>query len=480
MRRGAIVLALLAAGCGGGHAAVRASGTATATPARGTIRMCSPPKASASPETGSQGATTSAPDCRATAVPVPAATTPAVLKTCPHIAHALCGTLDVPLDRSGTTAGTLHLPYAVTGPAGAPVLVLLSGGPGQPGLPFLTTFDRHLGAAAKRVRLAVIDQRGTGKAALRCPALQEQMGASDLTPPTEAAVSACASAIGDARRFYTTTDTVQDLDRLRAALGVDKLALDGVSYGSYVAERYALAYPGHTSRLVLDSVVPHAGVAMTSETPMQAVPRILGARAAAAIRTVVAARHDGPQILDMLTSLSIGQPHYTTAKRDLAEAAGGDVKPLNRLIAAVHRVDASFKATDLSQGLHAATLCSDTPAPWGDASAPAADREAKLAGAAAKVDTGPFDAATASGNGIALQCRYWPPEPVHPAQLPPDLPDVPTLILAGTSDLSTPLEWARAEAAHAPGAKLVTVAGAGHSIQSQQRPAVLKALAAFF
>ena len=195
---------------------------------------------------------------------------------------------------------------------------------------------------------------------------------------------------------------------------------------------------------------------------------------------MVAAHHDGPQILDMLTSLSIGQPHYVIAKRDLAKAAGGDMKPLNRLIAAVHRGDASFTATDLSQGLHAATLCGDTPAPWGDASAPTADRAAKLADAAAKVDTGPFDKATAEGNGIALQCRYWPPEPVHLAALPPDLPDVPTLIFAGTDDLSTPLEWAKQEAAHAPGAKLVTVPGAGHSIQSQDRPAVREALAAFF
>ena len=108
-------------------------------------------------------------------------------------------------------------------------------------------------------RIVAIDQRGTGAGALRCPALQREMGASDLTPPTPGAVRACGARIGPERRFFTTTDTVADLELLRRALGVDRIALDGTSYGTYVAERYALAHPDRVDRLVLDSVVPHAG-----------------------------------------------------------------------------------------------------------------------------------------------------------------------------------------------------------------------------
>jgi pimeloyl-ACP methyl ester carboxylesterase len=48
------------------------------------------------------------------------------------------------------------------------------------------------------------------------------------------------------------------------------------------------------------------------------------------------------------------------------------------------------------------------------------------------------------------------------------LPAVPTLILAGDHDLSTPLEWAQEEAASAPLANLVIVNGASHSIQSRE------------
>src|SRR5262249_26982835 len=44
---------------------------------------------------------------------------------------------------------------------------------------------------------------------------------------------------------------------------------------------------------------------------------------------------------------------------------------------------------------------------------------------------------------------------------------VPTLLLAGNRDLSTPLPWARQELALAPRGRLVIVRGSGHSVQSR-------------
>jgi pimeloyl-ACP methyl ester carboxylesterase len=232
---------------------------------------------------------------------------------CKNVSRATCATLRVPLDHSGKRPGMLDLRVAMSGPQGAPVLVLLSGGPGQPGLPFLEGARRHLGAPGRRYRLVVIDQRGTGRGALRCPALQRQMGASDLTPPAAAAVQDCARRIGDDRRFYATADTVADLDMLRQALGAEKIALDGVSYGTYVAERYALAHPDRVSRLVLDSVVPHNGLSRYPLEVMKAAPRVLGSAAARDLAAVIARRHNGPRMLDMLTGLSIDKPHLAVA-----------------------------------------------------------------------------------------------------------------------------------------------------------------------
>jgi len=50
------------------------------------------------------------------------------------------------------------------------VLVFLTGGPGQPGVPFAPRLAGRLGPALRGYRLVMFDQRGTGAGALDCPA----------------------------------------------------------------------------------------------------------------------------------------------------------------------------------------------------------------------------------------------------------------------------------------------------------------------
>src|SRR5204863_9602678 len=66
----------------------------------------------------------------------------------------------------------------------------------------------------------------------------------------------CANTIGPTRVFYSTRDHADDMEAVRAALGVDKIGLYGVSYGTKLALAYALGYPTHVDRIALDSVVP--------------------------------------------------------------------------------------------------------------------------------------------------------------------------------------------------------------------------------
>jgi pimeloyl-ACP methyl ester carboxylesterase len=160
-------------------------------------------------------------------------------------------------------------------------------------------------------------------------------------------------------------------------------------------------------------------------------------------------------------------------------ARAGDPRPLDGLMAAVRHGERAFSATQLSQGLHASTLCADTAAPWGGPDAPLADRAERLRSAALGLDLWPLGSATATGNGIARTCLYWPPTRVALPRVAADLPPVPVLLLAGTKDLSTPLEWAREERAHAPRGRLMIVPGAGHSVQTQRVPAVRRAVARF-
>ncbi len=203
---------------------------------------------------------------------------------------------------------------------------------------------------------------------------------------------------------------------------------------------------------------------------------MLGAATAKELASVVAKEHNGPQILDMLTGLSVGTPRSPAGKNAIHAAANGNPAPLNGLIDNVQGVMARYTAPQLSQGLHASTLCADSPAPWGDASTPTGQRKAALDAAAAKVDPYPYDKATLTGNGIALQCLYWPAEDVPSPPPAGQLPDVPTVLLGGTLDLSTPLEWTRQAAARAPHGKLVVVEGDGHGVQSQKDPKALAAV----
>src|SRR5690348_1317572 len=293
---------------------------------------------------------------------------------CPGASGFECATLVVPLDHGGQASGSLRLAVGYTSSAAAPrgVLVFLTGGPGQPGIPFLERVQSRVGSDIRGYRLVMFDQRGTGHGALKCPVLQSVAGASDLVVPPPGAIQSCARAIGPSRRYYTTSETTADIDALRRAFGVPKITLDGVSYGTFVAERYALAYPQHVARLVLDSVVPQQGVDATYIASLQATARVLrsacaeqhcGFDPARDVATIVRTQRDGPELLDALVAESVGFPSYAGVLGVLHDAARGNLGPLNRFFTAVHRGDAAPAAV-LSQGLHEAALCAELAPPW--------------------------------------------------------------------------------------------------------------------
>jgi pimeloyl-ACP methyl ester carboxylesterase len=400
------------------------------------------------------------------------------MHACPGATAFTCATLDVPLDHADPARGTLHLQVGMGDNIDAPrgVLVVLAGGPGQPGLPLLGRFvSRALAAEQRAYRIVVVDQRGTGAGALDCTALQDEMGSSDLTPPTSEAVSACANKLGARRAFFGTDDVVADLEDLRRALGVPRWSLDGVSYGTYVGERYALAHPSHVTRLVLDSVVPQIGETDLGVAEFAAVRRVLASVCGAGCVDDLAAvvRQDGlgPQLFDALTFDSIADPTFRTfwdVPAALHAARAGDRTQLDAFLADAAAAQQSTPAAALDQGLHASALCADWRYPWGDSAAPLAGREAKLRAAVARIapaQLSPFDAATAIGNGFVRQCLPWTPTPSTP--LPHGKLLVRTLLVNGDHDLSTPLAWARRQLALTPHGTLVVVPGAGHSVQSR-------------
>ncbi|MFE4361511.1 alpha/beta hydrolase [Kitasatospora sp. NPDC056800] len=401
---------------------------------------------------------------------------------CPDAPEFTCGTLTVPLDHSGAVPGTLDLAVAVGGNTKAPKgdLLFLSGGPGQASVPTVRQMAGKLEPVLKDYRLVMYDQRGTGRGALQCPGLQEDMGSSDLAVPRKQSIAECAAALGPNARFYSTADTVADIDLLRRALGARRLTLDGVSYGTIVAERYALAHPSRVARLVLDSVAPPGGFDPLDLAAMPATARVLRAACqatgcttdpAADLAATVRRYGNGAQVLSALTGYEFIDPDFGGVPEALHEAAAGQPAKLQDLFDLVHQVVDAAPAEDLSQGLHSATICADARFPWGSTDTPVEGRAAALERTRQRLtaeQTWPYDPATATGLGSLLVCLDWPREPVPP--IPPahrKLPNVPVLLLGGDRDIATPYEllYEQAKLAHDP--QIVIVPGAAHSVQNR-------------
>jgi pimeloyl-ACP methyl ester carboxylesterase len=416
------------------------------------------------------------------------------LRPCRHEAGFLCGTLTVPLDRAGRLPGHIGLRVAVARvrPPSGRVLIALSGGPGQSSVTAAPSFAASLSPALGRYRLVVLDQRGTGASgALDCPALQP-LGELEEIPPAD--IARCAQRLGPRRAFYSTTDSVLDLDDLRAALGVPRVAIMGVSYGTFVAQQYARRFPSRVERLVLDSVIGPDGVdpyLLDSYGGLRRVLREQCAHAAcrgvtpdpvADVATLVARLERAPlrgsayDRLGRRRRVSLADPAalfnlFVAADLNpflqpalpgaIRSAVRGDVAPLLRL----RRIGDGppTKLRDLSVALNVATGCEDTRLPYA-LTTPFDERPGLAQQGIDSVPASglaPFDAATALSTSYAQDCLLWPPDPVDPPSEDP-LPDVPALILDGRLDLRTPLENGRALAALLPRAQVVTVPGTGH------------------
>src|SRR5436190_4273986 len=247
------------------------------------------------------------------AAPASAAIKPAECTTIFDLTGALCGTITVPLDRGGAVPGRVKLFMEldrVAGGAQRSTIAVFPGGPGRA----ITTEGRRFAHDRRKARkghyLLLFDQRGTGRSDyLDCDLA---LTPNYFAPPGEGAhqvgkvVERCAKKVGARRGFYTTRETVADLEDVRKALGIDKFVLYGVSYGTRDAMAYAQAYPDHVDRVVLDSAVTETGIDPFGMSSARAIPRVLSqlcrgggcngiaSDPTADLRTIVARLEQGP------------------------------------------------------------------------------------------------------------------------------------------------------------------------------------------
>lgn len=439
-----------------------------------------------------------------TAVP---ALTPAVagaateLRPCAPKSRVLCGRVSVPLDRSGRVPGRVSLNVRlVRAPGRARGTVLfVPGGPGQAAAPiagFMADPEvSPLGPAVLRSHnLLLVDQRGTGGSALlRCP-LVELSTSSDPGPE----IAACAARLGPRRDFFQTRDAADDIESVRQELGLGKLSLVGISYGTKLAVSYARRHPTGVARLVLDSVVAPGGPDAFSRDSIVAVPRVLPALCTGTCRRTinpdplgdlralverlrggpllgVAVGFDGKRrttrlgradLLGLIISGDLGPSIFAQLPAALRAARQEDPGPLLRLLRVVGGINAETPPEQFSVALLLANSCTEVNLPWASNTPVGAARLESARATANSLGPGaffPFDVETAVQVGFASLCTAWPSPDRPPEDESAPLPAVPALLLNGTRDLRTSLEGARGVAAQLPRGRLVPVAEAGHS-----------------
>jgi pimeloyl-ACP methyl ester carboxylesterase len=150
-------------------------------------------------------------------------------------------------------------------------LVVNPGGPGGSGT------DAALGLAINELPDAILDRfdivgfdpRGVGLSdPIKCIPAKEKDAELNLPPdPTTDAqwqanvdeqkkiADECYQIYGNDLTYFSTAETVRDMEALRAKLGDDKLTYLGYSYGTLLGAEYASAYPDKVRALVLDGAV---------------------------------------------------------------------------------------------------------------------------------------------------------------------------------------------------------------------------------
>jgi len=402
------------------------------------------------------------------------------------VINAQCGTLTVaenPAQPAGRHIG-LHLARvpAVSRRAAPDALFVLAGGPGAAATSFYASVAAVFARVGRERDIVLLDQRGTG-GSNRLDCADDPDRAAELTPAAiAAAAQRCLGALA-ARAdvaFYTTSVAVADLERVRAALGYERIDLYAASYGTRVAQQYLRRYPQRVRSVILDGAVP-VGAALGPRVALdaeRALTDILARCAAAAAcraafgdpatsyRSVRAALAARPQALSLpdpssgarvslqfgalqlaavLRLMSYSSEYAALLPLVLDAAARADYAPL----AAQFLLAERGYGEALAAGMHNSVVCAEDVPFW---DAGAIDRAAL---AATYMGTAQVDA-------LAALCRVWPHGPVDADLHAPLSSAVPALILAGSADPATPPQFAHEAARSFPQGLTLTLAGFGH------------------
>jgi pimeloyl-ACP methyl ester carboxylesterase len=241
------------------------------------LAACSPSGSDPAAPRASGSTATAAPPATppATSRPSSGAAVPTSLHWTPCEAGFECAALPVPLVEDDPAQGSVTLALTrrrATGQRTATIgsLVVNPGGPGASAVDFLqSAWSAIPEPVRERFDLVAFDPRGVGRSSpVRCADTAEldRLFALDPSPDDPAELAALEQgseqlAAGCARRsaallpHVSTAHAAEDLDRVRAAVGDERLSYLGYSYGTVLGAAHLERFPTRVRAMVLDGGV---------------------------------------------------------------------------------------------------------------------------------------------------------------------------------------------------------------------------------
>ena len=433
-----------------------------------------------------------------------------------------CGTVTVPLDYDHPDGQTITIALkklpASDGNAEHGSLFLNPGGPGGSGVEAMTSAPRVSEELRAAYDIIGFDPRGVGQSTpITCwtndEIKQHLANPSDDAGPTDplkgvtyknvaaqnkidrgaANAARCAqhSQVPELLDHVGTRDVARDLDILRATNSNTKLNYLGISYGTRIGAIYADLFPGHVSRVVLDSAVDPSKREIDSITETVAFKEgvlreyvehcqaqdgcpLTGStdEAVAQLAAFVDGLDQAPLTAPdsdatvntqdatvIIQRLAVAQPDWEALTAMLTPAMTNHDGTL--------MVKAKQNSPDLSpettveevvsqaneQIMLAAVICNDNP----DAGSTASDWDAQTA---AEKKSYPFFGGTSSA--MDAYCRGWGHQGKTPPQETRAKGSDPILVVGITGDVQTLYSWAQSLAGQLDNGHLFTIKGYGH------------------
>lgn len=406
----------------------------------------------------------------------------------PASVEAQCGTLGVPEDPAAPEGRRIELAIAwvPTENTDAPDPVfMLAGGPGQAARDSYPSVAPAFREILRKRHVILVDQRGTGGSQpLAC---RNRDGESSVTENfddgPEAAARFAQDCLAQLRttadpRHYTTSDAVRDLEQVRVALGVERINLVGISYGTRVAQQYLRRHPERVRSAILDGVVPNT-LALGSEHAknLEAALELQFAQCAEGSACRAALGDPAANFRRLATELRAAP--RVMRYRDAVSAEQKEGELTYGHLAAVVRmyVYAPLTAAMLPLSLHEAvqgrgeTLMAQAQMlvdQLGDQIMHGMQLSVACSEDAPRLQVDPADADSVLGTDFVeftlAQCAVWPkgavPEDFHA----PLASDAPVLLLSGELDPVTPPRYGEAVVATLSKGRHLVLRGQGHNV----------------